>query len=111
MRDGRPALYFRTAGRRLGVLGCAIAVFAVATTFLLGRFWMLTLLAPWPLVGMGLAMMAAPGPVVVTEGTRGEQAWVQTPARHRVVWLAGLVVGIAIGLAMWAVLMPYVVIG
>lgn len=111
MGDRRPELYFLTAGKRLGILGCAIAVFAVATTLLLGRFWMLTLLAPLPLVGIGLAMMASPGPVVVKEGTRGEQAWVMTPARHRVVWLAGLVVGIAIGLAMWAVLMPYVVIG
>jgi len=102
-------LYFRTAGKRLCAYGGAMAVVAVVTMFLFGRFGMMTLLAPLPLLGIGLGMIAAPGGVIVERGVRGEDAWVRTSARHRVVWLAGLVLGLGLGLGLWMLLIPFVV--
>jgi len=100
--------YFRVKGRWLLLVGVAVALLTVVLGVVAGRGWMMGVMAPLPLMGFGAAMMLSPGHVQIEPGTSWEAAWQATPVRIRVVWLTGLLVGCAGGIAVWMWLVPFV---
>ena len=72
---------------------------------------MMTVMAPLPLLGFGLAMRAVPGTVQGGDGIDWEKAWSQTRVVIRAIWLSGLLFGVTVSLVVWMLIIPYVTMG